>query len=184
MAQDSGALMKVLAGILEDAVRALQRIEKKIGDQGKIFNELTDKLIKIEKTIGDSVTVLAQKEIPNLERSLTQKINELGLQNVSQIDEVLDQTIIKLQKSIQILSIQNLISRIESLATVRSAPLKGVNKASKSEKEKTPAKEEAVPVKTATMPPPPTKPAAEQPAKKEEKDDEESLLKPSSFFGS
>jgi len=180
--------MKVLAGILEDAVRALQRIEKKIGDQGKLFDELTAKLGKIEKTINDSVTVLAQKEIPNLERTLTQKINDLGLQNISQIDTQLDHIIMKLQKSIQILSIQNLVSRIESLTTIRSASPQKVKKETvKKEivkkksvkKESTPTKTEPPKVHTTTPPP---KPATEE--KKEKKEDEESLIKPSSFFGS
>ena len=186
-AQDSSALMKVLAGILEDAVRALQRIEKKIGDQGKIFNDLTDKLNKIEKTIGDSVTVLAQKEIPNLERTLTQKINDLGLQNISQIDEVLDQTIIKLQKSIQILSIQNLISRIESLAAIRAGPAKVAKKETKApakEKETTKATETKETVKVKPMPKPPVAKSVAEQTQEEEKKDEESLIKPSSFFGS
>ncbi|MHA1379373.1 MAG: hypothetical protein ACTSRG_13415 [Candidatus Helarchaeota archaeon] len=188
MTQDAGALMKVLAGILEDAVRALQRIEKKIGDQTKMYNELTERITKIEKIIDDNITILAQKEIPNLEKTLTQKINDLGLQNLDHIDSSLDQTIMKLQKSIQILSIQNLVSRIENLASIRSAIPQKVKSASPKKElaKKQVVKESSTKkqtVKAGTSPPPQTQPAEEK-KKEEKKEDDESLIKPSSFFGS
>ena len=74
-AQDAQALMKVLAGILEDAVKALQRIEKKVGEQGKIFNELTQKIGNIEKIVSESISIISTKEIPNLQSTLTEKID-------------------------------------------------------------------------------------------------------------
>lgn len=187
--QDSSALMKVLAGILEDAVRALQRIEKKIGDQTKLFNDLTERIGKIEGTINNSVTSLAEKEIPNLERTLTQKINDLGLQNIDEIDTNLDQTIMKLQKSIQILSIQNLVTRIENLATVRSVPTQKVKKeASESEavekKESQPVKKAEAKTGAASNPQTAQSQPVKEEAKEPKKQDDESLIKPSSFFGS
>ncbi len=184
---DSGALMKVLAGILEDAVRALQRIEKKIGDQSKLFNEFTEKIGKIESIVNTSLSTIAQKEIPSLEKNISQKIDDLGIQSLDQIDQTLDHTIMKLQKSIQLLSIQNLVSRIENLTNVRSVPTPMTVKESQKKEPKEakpvvgikppPAKVEA------QLSPPPTKTAKKEKKEKEE-ESEEGLIKPSTFFGS
>ncbi|NVM04418.1 MAG: hypothetical protein HWN67_18995 [Candidatus Helarchaeota archaeon] len=184
--QESGALMKVLAGILEDAVRALQRIEKKIGDQSKLFNEFTEKIGRIESVINNSLSTIAQKEIPSLEKNISQKIDDLGIHSLDQIDQTLDHTIMKLQKSIQLLSIQNLVSRIENLTTVRSVPTPIAGKEPQKKepiKLKPAAKVETGPPKVeAELSPPPIK-QAKKPKKKKEEESEEALIKPSTFFG-
>ncbi|MFX1451524.1 MAG: hypothetical protein ACFFCM_11815 [Promethearchaeota archaeon] len=186
MAQDSGALMKVLAGILEDAVRALQRIEKKIGDQSKLFSEFTEKIGNIESVINNGLSIIAQKELPSLEKNISQKLDDLGIQSLDQIDQTLDHTIMKLQKSIQLLSIQNLVSRIENLTTVRSvqAPIASKSPQTKVKAEAKPVAkgETSAPKVQASLAPPPTKPVKKE-KKEEEEESEEALIKPSTFFG-
>ena len=178
--RDSGALMTVLAGILEDAVKALQRIEKKTEQQGKIFKEIAQKIGKIEKTINTGFMDIKQKGIPTLEKNIIQKISDLGIYDLEQIDTSLDQIIMKIQKSIQILSIQSIVKRIENLATVQTIPSKKTIQTKEKVRKTVPIQTQSSSSKVKTA----TKAQTNEKVEEKEKIKEESLIKPSSFFGS
>jgi len=175
------ALLKVLAGILEDAVQTLQRIEIKVEEQNNTFNILSKKLNELETKMETGLTVISNQGIQTLETNLTAKIDDLELGDLDQMTYKLDTLMSKLQKGIHILSVQGIVSRIEKLVTV---PTGGV--APRRTK-----KEAAAPQDNAQQAAPTKKSKGAQPQaaqappaeEEEEADGQPHLLKPSSFFG-
>ncbi|MHC1592384.1 MAG: hypothetical protein ACXQS8_09875 [Candidatus Helarchaeales archaeon] len=189
MSQGDSMILNMLTGLLEDAVKALQRIERKVEDQTIVFNDILQKMEVIEKKFESEFAILSQRSLPELQQALTEEIESLGLQDLNDIEISLDHILNKLQKSIQILTIQGLVRRIESLSSAPIPQAVSVAPAKKGEpsraaissapaSEQTPAPTMQAQVSPAsTVPATPTQPA-------EEEDDEEHNLRPSSFFGS
>ena len=176
------ALLKVLAGILEDAVQTLQRIEIKVEEQNNTFNILSKKLNELETKMESGLSVISNQGIQTLESNLTAKIDELELGDLDQMTYKLDTLMSKLQKGIHILSVQGIVSRIEKLVTVPTggvAPRRAKKEAAAPQEG---TQQQAAPTKKSKT----AQPQAAQapPEEEEEADDGQThLLKPSSFFG-
>ena len=176
------ALLKVLAGILEDAVQSLQRIEVKIEEHTKIFNQISKRVSDLEAKIETGFDVIRDQGFQVLEDNINSQFESLGLQDFDKMEFKLDTLINKLQKGIHILSVQGIIGRIEKLVTVPTGgmPRKTKKEAAEPQQqgEQTPQNQPTKGGKqtTASQTPPP--------AEEESKDGQPHLLKPSSFFGS
>ena len=177
------ALLKVLAGILEDAVQSLQRIEVKIEEHTKIFNQISKRVSDLEAKMATGFDVIRDQGFQTLEDNINTQFESLGLQDFDKMEFKLDTLINKLQKGIHILSVQGIIGRIEKLVTVPTGgmPRKSKSQAQAQEPQEKQQKAQKQPGKKGK------KPAASQapPPDEEEADDgQPHLLKPSSFFGS
>ncbi|NHI91808.1 MAG: hypothetical protein EAX96_04845 [Candidatus Lokiarchaeota archaeon] len=177
------ALLKVLAGILEDAVQSLQRIEVKIEEHTKIFNQISKRLSDLESKMTNNFDTIRDQGLQNLEENINSQFESLGLQDFDKMEFKLDTLINKLQKGIHILSVQGIIGRIEKLVTIPMGgrPLKTKSESPSQESEQG----EQVPESQATTTQ--QKPSSSQappPAEEEKGDSQPHLIKPSSFFGS
>ena len=171
-------LMRVLTGILEDSVQSLQRIEKAVNESTKIAQAMLEKIDLIDKKIESGFVAVVKKALPSLEHKFSEKIDKVGA--FGEVTSILPDIINKLQQSMQIITIQNLLNELEKVP--------GGKKKSKA-KEEAP-KKEAAKGKKGKKGPAPAAPQDEvaqiQAAAKEEKkeDGDDHLLRPSSFFGS
>ena len=181
LSQGPTALLKVLAGILEDAVQTLQRIEIKVEEQNNTFNLLTKKLNELENKVETGLKVIADQGIQTLEHNLTTKIDELELGDLDQMTYKLDTLMSKLQKGIHILSVQGIISRIEKLVTVPTGGVAPRKKKQAAAPQQEAAQQQAGGKKTSNKAAPQESQAP--PPAEEEDDGQPHLLKPSSFFG-
>ena len=176
------ALLKVLAGILEDAVQSLQRIEVKIEEHTKIFNQISKRVSDLEAKMSTGFDVIRDQGFQTLEDNINSQFESLGLQDFDKMEFKLDTLINKLQKGIHILSVQGIIGRIEKLVTV---PTGGIQRKSQNA---APTQTQQEQQNTQNQPTaqgkPPTASQAPPPAEEEKKDGQPHLLKPSSFFGS
>ncbi len=177
------ALLKVLAGILEDAVQTLQRIEVKVEEQNKTFDILSKKLNELETKMESSLSNISTQGIQSLEKNITTKIDELELGDLDQMTYKLDTLMSKLQKGIHILSVQGIISRIEKLVTVPTAGFapKRAKKETTTQEEST--QEQPAATSTKSQAAQPKSSQAPPPAEEKKEDGQPHLLKPSSFFG-
>ncbi|MHA1786470.1 MAG: hypothetical protein ACTSVE_14880 [Candidatus Helarchaeota archaeon] len=188
--QSSGptALLKVLAGILEDAVQSLQRIEVKIEEHNKNFNQISKKLADLEKKVESGFRIIQDSGFQALEDNINSQFESLGLQDFDKMEFKLDTLINKLQKGIHILSVQGIINRIEKLVMIPTTarPIKTKSETTKTTETK---KAKASPSTQPSQVPSETKPSTAQPAPQETSEEETDdgqphLIKPSSFFGS
>jgi hypothetical protein len=179
--ESENTLMRVLTGILEDSVQSLQRIEKAVNESTKIARSMLEKIDLIDKKIESGFVAVVKKALPALEQKFSDEIDKVG--SLGEMTSLLPDIITKLQQSMQMLTIQNLLDELDQ------AP----SKEKKEKPEKETNKEESA--KEKEKPAAPKMPAASSPqeavsqiqeaAKKEEKDKgEDHLLRPSSFFGS
>jgi hypothetical protein len=171
-------LMRVLTGILEDSVQSLQRIEKAVNESTKIANRMLEKIDLLDKKIESGFVAVVKKAIPSLEHKFIEKIDSIGA--FGEATDILPEIINKLQQSMQILTIQNLLNELGEIP--------GSKKKEKPKKE-VPKKEEPkkkAQAKTTTAPSPQEEVAEIQKAakEKEKEEGEDHLLRPSSFFGS
>ncbi len=176
-----GTLMQVLTGILEDSVQTLQRIEKSVSESTKIARSMLEKIDLLDKKIESGFVAVVKKALPSLEQKFSDKIDQIGA--FGEVTALLPEIIAKLQQSMQILTIQSLVTELEKVP--------GGKKRDKSEKEEeTPEKEtpkKKSPDLQAPIPGAPQDEVAQiqKEAKKEEKEEgDDHLLRPSSFFGS
>lgn len=184
--ESENTLMRVLTGILEDSVQTLQRIEKSVAESTKIANELIQKIDSIDKKIESGFVAVVKKALPSLEQKFSEKIDNIG--NFGDITALLPDIINKLQQSMQILTIQSLISELDKVPREKK---KEVEKKEAVESEKPTRDEKKSAIKAPTPSTPQEEVASAQPSSKEkdkdkdkdkEKQDEDHLLRPSSFF--
>ena len=177
------ALLKVLAGILEDAVQSLQRIEVKIDEHSKIFNQISQRVSDLEAKMASGFDVIRDQGFQTLEDNINTQFESLGLQDFDKMEFKLDTLINKLQKGIHILSVQGIIGRIEKLVTVPTGamPRKSKNAAQAETQQQGQQPTQNQPSTKGNQP---TAAQAPPPAEEEKDDGQPHLLKPSSFFGS
>lgn len=179
-ASDEGpenTLMRVLTGILEDSVQSLQRIEKAVNESTRIATQMLEKIDLLDKKIESGFVAVVKKALPSLEHKFIEKIENVGA--FGEVTDILPEIINKLQQSMQILTIQNLLNELEAIPG---------GKKKEKPKKKTPEKDipkEKAPAKTSTAPSPQEEVAEIQKAAKEQEKEEgdDHLLRPSSFFG-
>ena len=177
--QDSeGNLMQVLTGILEDSVQTLKRIEKAVNDSTKVANVMLERLDLIDKKIESGFVAVVKKALPSLENKFIEKNKNVG-------GEMGDLTSIlpaKLQQSMQILTIQELI---KELGTVPGEKKKAKPKEETAAGSPQDELKKVMNKAEKKSPPPQKDQSAPEPEKGEGKEkDGDHLLKPSSFFGS
>ena len=168
-------LMRVLTGILEDSVQSLQRIEKAVNESTKIAQAMLEKIDLIDKKIESGFVAVVKKALPSLEHKFSEKIDKVGA--FGEVTSILPDIINKLQQSMQIITIQNLLNELEKVPGGKKKP---------KAKEEAPKKEAAKGKKGPAPAAPQDEVAQIQAAAKEEKkeDGDDHLLRPSSFFGS
>ncbi|MHA1130551.1 MAG: hypothetical protein ACTSQI_06355 [Candidatus Helarchaeota archaeon] len=173
-------LMRVLTGILEDSVQSLQRIEKAVNESTKIARSMLEKLDLIDKKLESGFVAVVKKALPSLEQKFSDQIDKIG--SIGDVTTLLPNIINKLQQSMQILTIQNLLDELDKVpSTQKQAEPK------KQAKEKKPSKEKPAPPQApvAGSPQEVVAQIKENEKKKEKKEEgEDHLLRPSSFFGS
>ncbi|MFX1296151.1 MAG: hypothetical protein ACFFD2_15040 [Promethearchaeota archaeon] len=174
--ESESTLMRVLTGILEDSVQSLQRIEKAVNGSTVIANQLIEKIDLIDKKIESGFIAVVKKALPSLEHKFTEKIDKVSA--FGEVTTLLPDIITKLQQSMQILTIQNLLNELDKLGGVKKKKL------SKKETEKEdPSKKGALSKETIPQSPQEEVSQIQKSDKEKEKGDDH-LLRPSSFFGS
>ncbi|MHA1144103.1 MAG: hypothetical protein ACTSRW_05140 [Candidatus Helarchaeota archaeon] len=191
MSQGDTVLINMLTGLLEDAVKALQRIERKVEDQTITFKNILQKIDTLEKKFDSEFAILSQRSIPEMQQVLTEEIESLGLQDLNEIEIAIDHILNKLQKSIQILTIQGLVRRIENLSMPVAPRVveKVVERVASSTSQTAPASTSSTqttsaPAASSTEGTAPVSTAPAVPPQQAEEDGEDHNLRPSSFFGS
>lgn len=192
LSEGDSMLLNMLTGLLEDAVKALQRIERKVEDQTIIFKKILDKIDGLEKDFESEISALTQKSIPEIHKVLIDEIESLGLQDLNELEISLDHILNKLQKSIQILTIQGIIKWIENLSMQQMRPTV-IQQAGAQVRQQapssTPAPVAQAPPKPLQAPVPSASPQSAPPPQEateaeESEEKEPHLIKPSSFFSS
>ncbi|MHA1263750.1 MAG: hypothetical protein ACTSRS_00800 [Candidatus Helarchaeota archaeon] len=178
--ESEGNLMQVLTGILEDSVQTLKRIEKAVNESTKIAREMLDRIELIDKKIESGFVAVVKKALPDLEHKFLEKIDNIG-GGMGDLNSILPAIVTKIQQSLQILSIHNLIKDLDTLP-----PLKKKETPEKQTKQKKSSTKPASATPVSKPPPSPETAAPNSTPKEESKEEESSdhLLKPSSFFGS
>ncbi|HUY01478.1 MAG TPA: hypothetical protein VMV49_18085 [Candidatus Deferrimicrobium sp.] len=180
--EGENTLMRVLTGILEDSVQTLQRIEKAVNESTKLATEMVEKIQLIDKKMESGFLAVVKTALPSLEAKFIEKIDKIG--QIGEVTTILPEIINKLQQSMQILTIQNLISELDKISGEPTKAKTEKKAATKDEVEKDSKKE---PTEKTPVAPSPQEEVAqiqkvtEQKKEKEERDDH--LLRPSSFFG-
>ena len=180
--QDSeGNLMQVLTGILEDSVQTLKRIEKAVNESTKVANVMLERLDLIDKKIESGFVAVVKKALPSLENKFLEKIKNVGGE-MGDLTSILPEIIAKLQQSMQILTIQELI---KELGTVPGEKKKAKPKEETAAGSPQDELKKVMNKAEKKSPPPQKDQSAPEPEKGEAKEkDGDHLLKPSSFFGS
>ncbi len=178
-ADSESNLMQVLTGILEDSVQTLKRIEKAVNESTQVANSMLERLDLIDKKIESGFVAVVKKALPSLEHKFLERIKSVGGE-MGDLTSILPEIIAKLQQSMQILSIQELIKELDTVPGEKKKPKQ------KTEASGSPQDELKKVIKQSgkPAPPPPKTPEAPAPDKAEEEKEGDHLLKPSSFFGS
>jgi hypothetical protein len=175
-------LMRVLTGILEDSVQTLQRIEKAVNESTKLATEMVEKIQLIDKKVESGFLAVVKNALPSLETKFLEKIDKVG--QIGEVTTLLPEIINKLQQSMQILTIQNLVNELDEISGEPKKDKTEKKALTKDEPEKESKKESEI--KAATPPSPQEEVTQIQKVseeKKEKAEGDDHLLRPSSFFG-
>lgn len=179
--QSESNLMAVLTGILEDSVQTLKRIEKAVNESTKIATEMLERIDLIDKKIESGFVAVVKKALPSLEHKFIEKIESVGGE-MGDLTSILPDIITKLQQSMQILTIQNLIKELDKTSPTKKTAADKPNGSSEQPEIKSAPKKGAPPSSDSS---PSAPPAPKQPSQPDQNgENKEHLLKPSSFFGS
>lgn len=176
-----GNLMQVLTGILEDSVQTLKRIEKAVNESTSVAKIMLEKIDLIDKKVESGFVAVVKNAIPSLETKFLEKIKSVGGE-MGDLTTILPEIITKLQQSMQILTIQDLIKQLDAAPADKKKSKPAVEEDAGSPQEEI---QKIAKTNDKKSPPPPEAPPSPEPEKPKEKGSEaDHLLKPSSFFGS
>gem|GEM_PF-2415239 len=147
-----------------------------------IMEDVAKTVLRLEKLLNDRVSML-ERRLEEIKDELAERIEGVELKGVARLEETLEKTVSNLQKGMEILTLNDLVKKVEDLAVqVREGkavrPERGAVREERREEPVPPVVARRGTRREARAPGRPPAPAYEEPREEEE----ERLIRPSDLF--